>query len=376
MNNVVVDYGVAYDVYFDVYITANPEARATAFTPAANDVKISSDAGVTFTGTTNTATFANGILKCSLTAAEMQAARLIVKFEDQDAALVNDSFVEIYTKNHASAFYSGIDVSTDANGRVDVGSVAGTAQTANDNGADINAILVDTNELQTNQGNWVTATGFATATELAKVPKSDGTSTWNATALASINAEADTALADYDAPTNTEMVAAFTEIKGATWASGTDTLEALRDRGDSAWITAIGFATETKQDATDIVIAELTTQGDTNETKLDTISTAVVTTIPGLIDDIGVKKNTAFSNFEFLMVLTSDHVTPATGLTITGQRSIDGGAFTSVSGSIAEVSNGIYQFDALAADTNGDVITWRFSSATADDAFITFKTVA
>jgi hypothetical protein len=32
----------------------------------------------------------------------------------------------------------------DANGRVDVGRVAGTAQTANDNGADINAILVDT----------------------------------------------------------------------------------------------------------------------------------------------------------------------------------------------------------------------------------------
>jgi len=39
----------------------------------------------------------------------------------------------------------------------------------------------------------------ATAAELSKVPKSDGTSTWNATALASINAEADTALSDYGA---------------------------------------------------------------------------------------------------------------------------------------------------------------------------------
>lgn len=126
----------------------------------------------------------------------------------------------------------------------------------------------------------------------------------------------------------------------------------------------------------DLILDELTTQGDTNETKLDTVSTAVVTTIPGLIDDIGIKKNTDFSNFEFLMVLTSDHVTPATGLTVTGQRSIDGGAFAAVSGTISEVSNGIYQFDALAADTNGDVITWRFSSVTADDAFYTFKTVA
>lgn len=42
-------------------------------------------------------------------------------------------------------------------------------------------------------------TTLATAAELAKVPKSDGTATWNATALASINAEADTALSDYGA---------------------------------------------------------------------------------------------------------------------------------------------------------------------------------
>ena len=44
-----------------------------------------------------------------------------------------------------------------------------------------------------------------------------------------INAEVDTALSDYDGPTNTEMLAAFTEIKGATFNSGTDTLEAVKD---------------------------------------------------------------------------------------------------------------------------------------------------
>ena len=42
-------------------------------------------------------------------------------------------------------------------------------------------------------------------------------------------------------PTNTQMVAAFTEIKGATF-SATDTLEAIRNRGDAEWITATGFA--------------------------------------------------------------------------------------------------------------------------------------
>lgn len=91
--------------------------------------------------------------------------------------------------------------------------------------------------------------------------------------------------------------------------------------------------------------------------------------------DLGMPQiNVAFSNIEFLMVLTSDHVTPATGLTVTGERSIDGGAFTAVGGAIAEVSDGIYQFDAAQADMNGTIITFRFSSATADDTFLTIKT--
>lgn len=108
----------------------------------------------------------------------------------------------------------------------------------------------------------------------------------------------------------------------------------------------------------------------------DDILVDTATTIPAKIDTLGIKKNTAFSNYEFLMVLTSDHVTPAIGLAVTGQKSINGAAFASVAGTITEVSNGIYQFDALAADTNGDLITWRFSSATADDAFETFTTIA
>ncbi|HEG43245.1 MAG TPA: hypothetical protein ENH94_04260 [Phycisphaerales bacterium] len=45
----------------------------------------------------------------------------------------------------------------------------------------------------------------ATDAELAKVPKSDSNVTWNVTALASINAEVDTALVDYDGPTKGEM---------------------------------------------------------------------------------------------------------------------------------------------------------------------------
>lgn len=99
------------------------------------------------------------------------------------------------------------------------------------------------------------------------------------------------------------------------------------------------------------------------------------TTLPALIDDLAIKKNTA-GLLHIEMVLTSDHVTPATGLTVTAQRLIDSGTYAAVSGTMTEISNGTYRFDYLAADCNGDTITWRFSEATADDTKLTFKTVA
>jgi len=118
MQSIVVDYGVAYTADLDIYITANPEAVAASFTPASGDTKISTNRGVTFTNTTNTCTFANGIISVVLTSTELQAARIILKFQDQDAALVNDKVIELFTKNHASAFYTGIDLATDSSGYV------------------------------------------------------------------------------------------------------------------------------------------------------------------------------------------------------------------------------------------------------------------
>jgi len=47
---------------------------------------------------------------------------------------------------------------------------------------------------------------------------------------AGVQSECNDALVAYDPPTNTEMVNAFTEIKGATWSSTTDTLEKIRDK--------------------------------------------------------------------------------------------------------------------------------------------------
>lgn len=119
--------------------------------------------------------------------------------------------------------------------------------------ATLATILADTNELQTNQGDWATAdvSGLATAAALATVDSNvdsiltdTGTtipaqiSGLNDLSAADVNAQVDIALSDYDGPTKNEMDAAFTEIKGATWSSSTDTLEAIRNRGDAAWTTA------------------------------------------------------------------------------------------------------------------------------------------
>jgi hypothetical protein len=85
-------------------------------------------------------------------------------------------------------------------------------------------------------------------------------------------------------------------------------------------------------------------------------------------------KNVALSDIEFLMVDATDFATPEPGLTVSGTRSLDGGAFGAVTGTIAEVANGIYQFDASAADMNGTIITFRFTATGAADRFLTIRT--
>ena len=91
---------------------------------------------------------------------------------------------------------------------------------------------------------------------------------------------------------------------------------------------------------------------------------------------IGIQKNTAKNDIEFLMVDSTDDISGKTGLTITATRSIDGGSFGAITGSTAEVANGIYQLDASAADLNGNIITFRFTGSGANDTFLTIATVA
>lgn len=98
-----------------------------------------------------------------------------------------------------------------------------------------------------------------------------------------------------------------------------------------------------------------------------------VTYAPG---EMQVKKNTNFNNFAFLMVYSTDHVTPRTGLTVTAQRSIDGGAFSACANAVSELGSGIYLINLAASDLNGNVITLLFSATGADSRYITIVTQA
>ena len=86
------------------------------------------------------------------------------------------------------------------------------------------------------------------------------------------------------------------------------------------------------------------------------------------------KKNTALNDVPFIM-FDATTKQPKTGVTVTLTRSIDGGAYAAKDAgtTVAEVGSGTYQVDLAAADTNGNIITYRATGAGCDDTFFTIR---
>jgi hypothetical protein len=76
---------------------------------------------------------------------------------------------------------------------------------------------------------------------------------------------------------------------------------------------------------------------------------------------IPFKKNTLLNGFTFPMYNSSGILT--TGLTVTAQRSIDGGAVANCANSVTEVGSGIYEINLAASDLNGNSITFIFAAS-------------
>jgi len=153
----------------------------------------------------------------------------------------------------AASVTAGVTASTvsDKTGYALTSAYDAAKNAAPETGGNIAAIKSKTDNLPASPaavGSAMTLDAAETGTGLTAVP-------WNASWDAEVQSECADALTAYDPPTKTEMTSAFTEIKGATWSSATDTLEALRDQGDSAWTTATGFSTHSAAD----VVTELGT---------------------------------------------------------------------------------------------------------------------
>jgi hypothetical protein len=142
--------------------------------------------------------------------------------------------------------------------------------------------------------------------------------------------------------------------------------------GSSSWATATGFNTVIP----DVVGTAATLHGITDG-KIDVID-AIVDTIKAKTDNLpsGIAKNVALPKFDFLMVLSSDHVTAAIGKTVTGEISKNGNTFTGITNTITEVSGGMYTIaDGFTqTEMNADIITLQFSEDTCDTRTITLVT--
>ena len=104
---------------------------------------------------------------------------------------------------------------------------------------------------------------------------------------------------------------------------------------------------------------------------IETDATAIKSRLPVL-----PTKGTALNAFPFLMISSTDHVTPITGLSaVAATRSIDGGGFYAISpGTVSEIANGLYKINLSVADMGGDTIVLRFIATGADDRIIVLVT--
>lgn len=183
---------------------------------------------------------------------------------------------------------------------------------------------------------WSVAARLLTAGTNIVLAKGTGVTGFNDLSAAQVNAEADTALADYDPPTRAELTTDVNSILakllkyvqlvlrkdaaiatdnatevtainadggsgGGAFANTTDSQEAIRDRGDAEWITATGFATpahvqevEDKVDAvkvdtaaTLVDTAEMQPKLPTNNIMGSSVKTDKDDEIDAILDDTG-----------------------------------------------------------------------------------------
>jgi hypothetical protein len=82
--------------------------------------------------------------------------------------------------------------------------------------------------------------------------------------------------------------------------------------------------------------------------------------------DLQMKRNTPYTNFQFWMISSADHISPITGRSVTARRKRDANAWEPCSNSVAEGGEGSYLINFSSDDLNGTDILISFAAPGAD----------
>jgi hypothetical protein len=102
---------------------------------------------------------------------------------------------------------------------------------------------------------------------------------------------------------------------------------------------------------------------------VELISASGVVTAGGTI-----RKNIASQTYPIYLVLSTDHISPATGKTVTVSVSKDGAALGAITGTVAEIGSGWYLVSLSQADSNCNTCVYTTSAAATDARAFYFRT--
>jgi len=79
-----------------------------------------------------------------------------------------------------------------------------------------------------------------------------------------------------------------------------------------------------------------------------------------------LRRNVALDNLPFQMVLSTDHVTPATGKTVTAKIKKDAGPFATCTNAVSEISSGWYEISLTKTERDADTTLLSFTATGCD----------
>jgi hypothetical protein len=358
-------YGVAVHVYIPMIKRGVVDFAVSAdWTPAAGDCKVSKDGGAAanVTNLPTAITMGNTAMwDFSMTATEMQAAKVMVTIADSATKAVEDSMFIVWTHGNASAQYQ-VDLADSVRAGLTAlpnaaAEAAGGLYTRGSGAGQINQATSGQID-----GNLVRIANVAVSTSTAQL----GVNAVNVGGTAQTGRDLGASV----------LLSSGTGTGQISLSSGAVLLQATQTGVTIPTVTTVGSVTGAVGSVTGAVgsvtgaVGSVTGNVGGNVVgSVGSVTGAVGSVTAAVATTSNVKKNQALASFQFLMTDSTNHA-PATGKTVSVTRAIDSGAFGAGSlSAVTEIANGLYRVDFAAADLNGNVITLRATASGCDDTF-------